>query len=446
MNMNEQLPDNQRVVVTGMGAVTPVGKTLPDSWQAIKDGEHGIKKIADTRLASVEGILETGAAIAAPAPDIKLSDALLPEHRTKMRSSWWHPSAKLGFLALYESLNDAQLLDLSKLQLDPEKVDKFRAGFYLGSTFSGADQLGSVIDTGGARLDDLMKYLLARAATAPAMPLGLNGPGGLIAEECASGGSAVRLGAKEMHPYWGGQTDADVMVVGGTDAELSRYNLMLFGAAKGTVDPTDNPEEASRPLDEDRNGLVMGEASGALTLETYAHAKARGLPYENIYAELVGYANLTEAANETRAGMEGAIRVIEQALVMARVVVGETVYFNGHFTSTIDGDPIEMEAIKQAVENLGLRPEDIWLTSTKGATGHTMGAAGAIEAAFAILAMRDGTVPPGLKLYKPIEEAAGFNLSPLQKTVLPNIDVAVSTSFGFGGTAAALAFRKLSNT
>ena len=440
-----EIPDNERIVVTGLGGVTPVGSNMPESWQAIKAGHHGVKKINDTHLASVEGIAETGASLAAPAAEVELyDDPLLSEHRRKIRDSWWHPSAKLGFLALYESLKDAHLLDSSTLRLDPDKVDRFRAGFYLGSTFSGADQLGTVLDKDRARLDDLMKYLPARAGTAAAMPLGLNGPGGLVAEECASGGSAIRLGAKELHPYWGSQSDADVMVVGGTDAELSKYNLMLFGAAKEAVDHGDNPEEASRPLDEDRNGLVMGEASGALVLETFDHAKKRGVDKTDIYAELVGYSNLTEAENETKAGLEGAIRVIEQAFKMAQVCVGETVYFNGHFTSTKDGDPIEMEAIRQAVSNLGLKPENIWLTSTKGATGHTMGAAGAIEAAFSILAMLDKTIPPGLKLHKPIEGTDGFNLSPLQKTELPNIDVAVSTSFGFGGTAAALAFRKLS--
>jgi 3-oxoacyl-[acyl-carrier-protein] synthase II len=439
------LSDNERIVVTGLGGVTPVGANMQESWQAIKEGRDGIIKISDTDLATQEGVMESGAKVIAPAAKVDIyDDPLLFEHRKKLRTNWWHPSAKLGFLALYESLRDADLLDPSTLRLDAEKADRFRTGFYLGSTFSGADQLGDIVGLSpeNVNLKHLLKYLPARAATAPAMPLGLNGPGGMIGEECASGGSAIRLGAKEMLPYWGLAGDADIMVVGGTDAELSRYNLMLFGSAKGTVDPTDDPSLASRPLDKERGGLVMGEASGALVLETLSHAKSRGVTEDKIYAELVGFANLTEAANETRAGEDGARKVIETVLRMAGVQVHEVAYFNGHLTSTPDGDFVEVTVAQQSFKNVGIKPSNIWLTSTKGATGHTMGAAGAIEAAFSILALRDNTVPPGLKLNNPMEETQGLNLSPLKATILPSIDVAVSTSFGFGGTAAALAFRK----
>jgi len=436
-----KLPDDQRIVITGLDAITPVGDDLDSSWQAIRSGVDGVVPIADARVSQHPFYQNVGAKVVAEAPFDTDNDPLIYENRREIDAKNMHRSHLLAWRTMYFAMKSAGLIEPDSLTLSKE-IDPYRVGAYMGTTFSGIAHLNEV-DFSKVRPSDLFQYLPARVATAPAMALGIHGKSVGFLAECASGATTADEGALKLYKHRDNRLPkADIMVVGGADAPIVPANLNFFEALKKAVDPTDKPEEASRPFDQAAQGLVMGEGAGAMVLETWEHAKKRGLREEQILAELVEFDSYTDGENKTLAGMEGTIKVIEAMIGMGNIALGETVYINAHATSTVGGDRREAEAFKEAIARTGLDISDFWMTSTKGATGHTMGAAGAIEAAFAIMALRSGVVPPGLKLHNPIPEALDFNLSPLQATELQKIDAAVSTSLGFGGTATALAFRK----
>jgi 3-oxoacyl-[acyl-carrier-protein] synthase II len=441
--MSEVYPlrDDQRIVVTGLDVISPVGPDLQTSWAAIKDGADGIKQIEDSKVAEHPFYQNIGAKVVAEAAYHPEEDPLVAANKREIDASNMHRSHIMAWRTMYFALQRAKLIEEGALTLN-EDIDPFRVGAYIGTTFSGVAHI-SEVDFARVRPSDIFKYLPGRVATAPAMALGLHGKVQGVLAECASGATTVDDGALRLFKYRDGlPAKADIMVVGGADAPIVPANLNFFEALKKAVDPTDKAEEASRPFDQAAQGLVMGEGAGALVLETWEHAQKRGLTEKDVVAELAGFDSYTDGENKTLAGMEGTIRVIEQTLRMANIALGETVYVNAHATSTVGGDRREAEAYKQAIANLGLDLDDIWMTSTKGATGHTMGAAGAIEAAFSIMAMRDSVIPPALKLKNPIPETDGFHLGELEATPLPKVDITVSTSLGFGGTATALAFRK----
>jgi 3-oxoacyl-[acyl-carrier-protein] synthase II len=436
-----KLPDSQRIVVTGMEAMTPLGHDLESSWTALIRGEHGMKPLSDTVLSEATLYHQLDAQVVATANYNPLEDSLVEEHRQSLDFPSMHRSHLFAWRTMYRALERAQAIDPENRLLS-RKLDEFRVGALVGSVFSGADHLAKV-NFDRVRTRDPFQYLFARIGTAAAMHIGIKNLVGVMDTECASGGVTahiaplVLLKNRDDMP-----AHADIMIAGGADAPISEANLTTFlGGLKAAGTRTTDPEAASRPLDQSADGLVMGEAAGMLVLETWENAQKRGLTEDDVLAEMPGYASFTDAEKRTLAGMEGATRVIAKVLEMAGVTVEETVYANGHLTSTGE-DHREVIAYRQALQRQRLDVGKFWLTSTKGATGHTMGAAGAIEAIFAIMAMRSGKVPPGLKLHNPIPETEGFNLSPLEATQLPEIDVALSTSLGFGGTATALAFRK----
>lgn len=435
------LPDTQRVVVTGVDVISPVGNDLTSSWEALVAGADGVIPIEEARVAAHPSFQYIGAKVVAEAPFDTDEDPLIKENRKEIDSRFMHRSHLLAWRTMFFALQRAKLIEHGSLTLTP-KIDPYTVGSYMGTTFSGVAHLAEV-DFERVWPYDLFKYLPARIATAPAMALGIHGHTLEIGAECASGATTVDTGISRLFKYRNDlPPKANIMVVGGADAPIVPANLNFFEALKQAVDPTDKPEEASRPFDEAAQGLVMGEGAGALVVETWENAQNRGLSEDDIVAEVVGWDSLTDGENKTLAGMEGTIRVIENVMRMADIALGETVYINAHATSTVGGDKREAEAYRQAIANMGLNLKDFWMTSTKGATGHTMGAAGAIEAAFSIMALKEGLIPPALKLKNPIPETEGFNLSELQATRLPSVDAAISTSLGFGGTATALAFRK----
>lgn len=435
------LPQNQRIVVTGLDVISPVGDNLESSWQAIKDGEHGIKPVSEARVAEHSFYKNVGVKVVAEAIFDERNDDMAAAFKKELDVKNMHRSHIMAWRTMYLALRQAGLIKEGSHKLTDE-IDPYRIGAYIGTTFSGAAHVNDV-NFSRVRPSDLFKYLPARVATAPALDLGIHGHTFQAGAECASGATTIDLGISRLLKNRDDMpAKADFMVVGGTDAPIVPANLNFFEALKEAVDPRENPQEVSRPFDQGAKGLVMGEGAGAMVIETWENAKARGLTEEDILAEIQGYESFTDAENKTLAGMEGAVRVIQSALKMAAVALGETVYINAHATSTAQGDGREAEAYRRAIANLNLNLDDFWMTSTKGATGHTMGAAGAIEAAFAIMAMREGVIPPALKLYEPITEAEDFHLSPLERTDLTQVDAAISTSLGFGGTATGLAFRK----
>jgi 3-oxoacyl-[acyl-carrier-protein] synthase II len=441
MSENLNLADDERIVVTGLDIISPVGTGAASSWEAIKDGAHGIKPIAEARVAEHPFYKNIGVKVVAEAGFDEDTDELISANKREIDVNNMHRSHIMAWRTMYLAMRQARLIEPGSLSLH-EDIDPYRVGSYMGTTFSGAAHLNEV-DFGRVRPSDIFKYLPARVATAPAMTLGIHGHTAEVGAECASGATTVDLGISRLFKYRSGMpAKADIMVVGGADAPIVPANLNFFEALKHAVDPTADAEQASRPFDQNAKGLVMGEGAGAMVVETWEHAQKRGLKEEDILAEIAGFDSFTDGENKTLAGMEGTVKVIEQVMRMADIALGETVYINAHATSTVGGDKREAEAYKIAIANMGLDISDFWMTSTKGATGHTMGAAGAIEAAFSIMALREGVIPPALKLHYPIPEAEDFNLSPRQLSVLPSVEAAVSTSLGFGGTATALAFRK----
>ncbi len=440
MSKSESFPDNQRVVVTGIGAVTPLGLNARRSWESLEKGQHGIEPIAMSPLADSPGYEELGAKVVASVPGFELP-ADFKDLAVKTDRNYLHRSALLGIRAVYEALDQAALLD-DKLTVDAAQVDPFDVGLYMGTTFAGLGYSTQAAGNGRLRPSDLFKSLPARTATSVAMQFGTKNPSPMLGWECASGALAIDIAARSLLAYRQDMPPvAKVAVAGGADAPLEIANMRYFGVIDA-VTANDNPYTASRPFDKDANGLVMAEGSGALVLETWENAKNRGIQPHQILAELAGYASFTDAASRTKAGIEGAVRAMTQAAQMAKLAVGETVYINAHATSTAEGDPIEADVIQEFIRNNRVKRNEVWVGSTKGATGHTMGAAGAIEAVFSIAALNQNIVPPSRNLESPIDETDGLWLAPAVAKPLKGIDLVISNSLGFGGGVTALAFRK----
>jgi 3-oxoacyl-[acyl-carrier-protein] synthase II len=264
---------------------------------------------------------------------------------------------------------------------------------------------------------------------------GLKGPNHAVVTACSTGGHAIGDAARLI-----ALGDAEVMVAGGAESPISRIGMAGFVACRAlSTSFNDTPERASRPYDRDRDGFVMGEGAGIVVLETYEHAKSRGA---KIYAELIGYGLSGDAHHITAPAQDGdgALRCMNAALKRAGISAAEIDYINAHGTSTPLGDEIELGAVHRLVGNAAAR---ISMSSTKSSIGHLLGAAGAVEAIFSILAMRDGIVPPTLNLDNPSVETP-IDLVPHQAKKR-DVNVALSNSFGFGGTNASLIFRRVVN-
>jgi 3-oxoacyl-[acyl-carrier-protein] synthase II len=260
----------------------------------------------------------------------------------------------------------------------------------------------------------------------------LKGPNHAVVTACSTGSHAIGDAGRLI-----ALGDADVIVAGGTESPVSRISLAGFAACRAlSTGFNDTPTKASRPYDKDRDGFVMGEGAGVVVLEEYEHAKARGA---RIYAELIGYGMSGDAYHITAPSPDGdgAFRCMSAAVKRAGISAGDIDYINAHGTSTPLGDELELGAVQRVVGNSAGR---ISMSSTKSSIGHLLGAAGAVEAIFCILAMRDGIVPPTLNLDHPSVETA-MDLVPNQAKKR-TVDVALSNSFGFGGTNASLVFRR----
>jgi len=262
---------------------------------------------------------------------------------------------------------------------------------------------------------------------------GLKGPNHAVVTACSTGAHAIGDAARLV-----ALGDAEVMLAGGAESPISRIGMAGFVACRAlSTSFNDTPERASRPYDRDRDGFVMGEGAGVVVLETYEHAKSRGA---KVYAELIGYGLSGDAHHITAPAEDGdgALRCMRAAINRASVSAAEIDYINAHGTSTPMGDEIELGAVHRLVGNAAAR---MCMSSTKSSIGHLLGAAGAVEAIFSILAMRDGIAPPTINLDNPSVETA-IDLVPHQSR-RRSIEIALSNSFGFGGTNASLIFRRL---
>lgn len=432
------LRDDQRLVLLHSEVLSPV------TWRDYVDSnKSGIRLTSESPLTQDPFFAGFEAKVIADTGYDPQTDEITARYIDRGEIKYIHRSGLMMWRTVLLGLQKLGLLDEKTAKLISE-IDRSRVGLIVGTAFSGTDHLTEV-NVERVRPSDPLNTLIARVATAPGMELGINGPVMQLGTECASGATGADVAIGYLTTYRDDLPPrADLMIVGGVDAPITKINAGTFvRGVKRSATSNDDPRTASRPLDKAADGLVMGEGAGALFLATVAGARKMGFTAKHIKAELVGYSTLTHAESRVFAGHEGTVRLISQVLKMANIQPHEITYINPHATSTAGGDSREIRALAEAVDQRGLKRRNVWVGPTKGATGHDMGAVGAIEAHFTENALNENTIPPALNLENPIEDTDGFSLGiPRGKIILPAIDVAVSISLGFGGTGTALAFRK----
>ena len=414
----------KRVVITGMGIVAPNGCGVEYVWKNVVGGVSGIRKI-ETFDASDLPCQIAGVPVQGTEPGQYNPDSVVDvREQRKMDKSMIY-----GMVAADEAIRDAGLVEYDG--------DLDRVGVSIGSGIGG---MQTIYDTcvdlheHGPRYVSpffIPKSIINMTAGNVSIKYGFRGPNLAVVTACATSahsiGEAVRL---IQHG------DADIMVAGGTEGAVCKIGVAGFTAMRALSTRNDNPTAASRPWDKDRDGFVMSEGAGILVLEEYEHAVRRGA---KIYAEVAGYGLSGDAHHITAPapGGEGGKRAMIAALKDAGLKPSDVDYINAHGTSTGLGDIGELTAVRELFDNTGA-----CMSSTKSTTGHLLGAAGAVEAIFCALAIRDGVVPPTINLENPVDEAGDFDLVPnVAKT--RKVDIASSNSFGFGGTNASLASKRV---
>ncbi len=414
----------RRVVITGMGIVSPVGTGIEHAWKNIVAGKSGVRTIdlfdASDCASQIAGLPVCGTEPGQFNPDSVL-DA--KEQRKMDRSTIY------GMVAADEALRDANLIDYDG--------DKERIGVSIGAGIGGMQTIYDncvELYTGGPRRISpffIPKAIINMTAGNVSIKYGLKGPNLSVVTACATAAHCIGEAARLIE-----HGDADIMVAGGAEAAVCKIGVSGFTAMKALSTRNDEPTRASRPWDKNRDGFVMAEGAGILILEEYEHAIKRGA---KIYAEVAGYGlsgdgyHITAPAPEGEGGRRAMIAALKDANLTPRDVD----YINAHGTSTGLGDIGELAAVKTLFDGV-----DVCMSSTKSITGHLLGAAGAVEAIFCTLAIRDGIVPPTINLDEPVDEVGDFNLVPNQAQKR-DVNVAVSNSFGFGGTNASLILKRV---
>jgi 3-oxoacyl-[acyl-carrier-protein] synthase II len=418
----------RRVVVTGLGMLTPLGCGVEPTWRRLLGGQSGI-----TRVEHVD-VSDLPCRIAGQIPRGDGSNG------TYDPNQWMEPKEqrKVDEFIVYAMCAAKQALDDAGWK--PASYDEqVASGVLIGSGIGGA---GGIADTGillkerGPRRISpffVPGRIINLAAGYVSIEHGLKGPNSAVVTACSTGSHAIGDAGRMV-----ALGDADVMVAGGTESPVNRISLAGFAASRAlSTGFNETPERASRPYDKDRDGFVLAEGAGMVVLEEYEHARQRGA---KIYAELIGYGLSGDAYHITAPSPDGdgALRCMAAALRRAGISPAEVDYINAHGTSTPLGDEIELGAVQKLVGNAAGR---LSMSSTKSSIGHLLGAAGAVEAIFSILAIRDQIAPPTINLDNPSVETP-IDLVP-HRARARDIQVALSNSFGFGGTNATLAFRKV---
>jgi 3-oxoacyl-[acyl-carrier-protein] synthase II len=418
----------RRVVVTGMGIVSPLGVGVSHVWGRLTAGHNGFGLVQQCDVSDIAAKVAAEVPLGDGANGSFNADAFIePKEQRKMDKF-----IQFAMAAAIEAVEDSGWVAATE-------DDKCATGVMIGSGIGGLsmiyDTAAILRESGPRRVTPFFipSTLINLASGHVSMRYGFKGPNHAVVTACATGthaiGDAMRL---IMHG------DADVMVAGGAEASINRLGMVGFAALRAlSTGFNDTPERASRPFDKDRDGFVMGEGAGVLVLEELEHAKKRGA---KIYAEVIGYGLTGDAYHMTSPPPDGdgAFRSMKAALKNAQLNVDQVDYINAHGTSTPVGDEIELGAMRRL---LGDAMKTVSVSSTKSAIGHLLGAAGAVEAVFSIKAITDGLLPPTLNLEHPSEGCLGIDLVPL-KAKERKITTALSNSFGFGGTNASLVFRK----
>jgi len=410
----------RRVVVTGMGMLSPVGNTVESSWKALLEGQSGIVNIEhfdatnfSTRFAGL------------------VKDFNCEEYMSKK------DARKMDLFIQYGVAAGIQALDDSGLQISEENAP--RVGVAIGSGIGGLDLIETghtaLVNKGPRKVSPFFvpSTIVNMVAGNLSIMRGLRGPNIAISTACTTGlhniGHAARMIA---------YGDADAMVAGGSEKASTPLGMAGFGAAKALSTRNDEPQKASRPWDKDRDGFVLGDGAGMMVLEEYEHAKARGA---KIYAELVGFGMSGDAYHMTSPSEDGSggALAMEAAMRDAGIVGTQVGYVNAHGTSTPAGDVAEIKGVKRALGEEGAK--QVKVSSTKSMTGHLLGAAGSVEAIITVLSLVDQIVPPTINLDNP-EEGLDIDLVPHTAKKV-DMEYAICNSFGFGGTNGSLVFKKI---
>jgi 3-oxoacyl-[acyl-carrier-protein] synthase II len=418
----------ERVVVTGMGLVTSLGDSLDKVWSNLLAGKSGIKKIpanlfkSDDLAAKIAGYIPSKEED--PDLGLNISDFIPSKNLSSMDRF-----IQLGIIAADQAILEA---GLDKI----EEEAKLRTGVLVGSGIGGLltiENNSKILEESGPRRISpffIPASLINLASGQIAIKYGFKGSNFGFVSACATGSHSIGEASKMI-----ARGDLDYAICGGTEAAICRLGMAGFAAARAlSTKYNDNPQEASRPWDKGRDGFVMGEGAGVLVLESLTSANKRGV---KIYGEVAGYGSSCDAYHITAPETSGAggFRAMQEAL--KGINPSDLDYINAHGTSTNIGDMIEYEAIARLFQH----NKKLAISSTKSAIGHLLGAAGAVEAIFSLLAMRDNLLPPTLNLRDP-EEACQINLVPLVAQE-KQVKMALSNSFGFGGTNASLLFKKI---
>jgi 3-oxoacyl-[acyl-carrier-protein] synthase II len=411
----------RRVVVTGMGLVTPIGNDLPTSWAGLVAGRSGITTIDafDPSRLTVR--------IAGQVREFDASHVL--DRKDQRRTDRY---IQFGLVAAREAMDQAGL---------PERLEgdlAERTGAILGTGLGGVGTLLDGITTNLTRGPDRISPFLIPMGIPNvgsgqiAINYGMTGPNFATVSACATGGHAVGEAFETIR-----RDDADMMLAGGAEAGIYEFLVGGFAAMRALSTRNDDPAAASRPFDIGRDGFICGEGAGVLVLEELGHAQARGA---TPLAELVGYGATADASHITlpAPGGIGAVRAARRALEKAALTAADVDHVNAHATSTPEGDKSELQAIKSI---LGDHAADVTITANKSMIGHTLGAAGAIESIVSVMTIREGCIPPTINLTNPDPEADGLAIV-ANEAARHDVRVALSNSFGFGGQNTALIFTR----
>lgn len=424
----------RRVVITGLGIVSPLGVGVDRNWNDLTNGKSGLQKIehfdASDLASQIAGIVPT-------------ADS---ESEDNFKNGLFHPSdfvspkeqkkidrfIQYGIAAAQEAVEDS-----GWMPDDEESLE--RTGVMIGSGIGGLPNIetGTLIlnEKGPRRLSPFFipSALINLVSGHVSIKYGFKGPNHSVVTACATGTHAIGDAARMIM-----LDDADVMVAGGAEAAVCRLGVAGFASARAlSTSYNDTPEKGSRPFDKDRDGFVIAEGSGVVILEELEHARKRGA---KIYGEVIGYGMSGDAYHITSPAEDGngGYRAMKNALRSAKLNTDDIDYINAHGTSTPLGDDIEIGAVKRLFEkNL----DHLSVSSTKSAIGHLLGAAGAVEAIYTTLALKDGVLPPTLNLETPSDGCLGIDLV-AKESKEKDIQYAISNSFGFGGTNASLVFKK----
>jgi 3-oxoacyl-[acyl-carrier-protein] synthase II len=418
----------RRVVVTGLGMVTPLASGVESTWQRLLAGESGIARIDRFEVADLP------CKIAGQIPRGDGGDGSFNADQ------WMEPKEqrKVDEFILFAMAAAKQALD--DADWHPQDYDdQVTSGVLIGSGIGGIEGIAETAlllrDRGPRRVSPFFipGRIINLASGYVSITHALKGPNSAVVTACSTGAHAIGDAGRLV-----ALGDADVMVAGGAESPVNRLSLAGFAACRAlSTGFNDTPERASRPYDRDRDGFVMGEGAGAVVLEEYDHAKRRGA---RIYAELIGYGLSGDAFHITAPAEDGdgALRCMKAAIRRAEISPGDIDYINAHGTSTPIGDEIELRAVERLVGNAAGK---ISMSSTKSSIGHLLGAAGTVEAIFCLLALRDQVAPPTINLDNPSVDTA-LDLVPHKARQRP-INITLSNSFGFGGTNASLIFRRM---